>query len=87
MNSHRFAAVAVLVVASMVFEAPEMRSQDAKTKYPHMAPVEEYLMMDRNAEIALARTAAPESISQDATVLVLGRQGYEKAVEGKNGFV
>jgi hypothetical protein len=88
MNSHRFAAVAVLVFAfSMVFEAREMRSQEAKTKYPHMAPVEEYLMTDRNAEIALARSAAPESVSHDATVLVLGRHGYETAVEGKNGFV
>ncbi|WP_233842915.1 hypothetical protein [Dyella sp. 2HG41-7] len=44
-------------------------------------------MADRNAEIALARSAAPESISRDATVLVLGRKGYETAVEGKNGFV
>jgi hypothetical protein len=52
-----------------------------------MAPVEQYLMADRNAEIALARSAAPEAISHDATVLVLGRHGYETAVEGKNGFV
>jgi len=88
MNSHRFAAVAVLVFAlSLVFEAGEMRSQDAKTKYPQMAPLEEYLMTDRDAEITLARTAAPESISHDATVLVLGRHGYETAVQGKNGFV
>ena len=87
MNAQRFASVAVLVFAfSMVFEAREMRSQEAKTRYPHMAPIEEYLMMDRNAEIALARSAAPESISHDATVLVLGRRGYETAVEGKNGF-
>jgi len=35
----------------------------------------------------LARSAAPDSISRDATILVLGRQGYETAVEGKNGFV
>jgi len=52
-----------------------------------MAPVEQYLMADRNAEIALARSAAPEAISRDATILVLGRHGYETAVEGKNGFV
>lgn len=51
-----------------------------------MAPLEQYLMQ-RDAEIALARTAAPEAISRDATVLVLGRHGYETAVEGKNGFV
>lgn len=88
MNSLRSAAVAVLVFACvMVFAAPQLRSQEGTTKYPHMAQVDEYLMADRNAEIALARSAAPESISQDATVLVLGRHGYETAVQGKNGFV
>jgi hypothetical protein len=51
-----------------------------------MAPIQQYLM-DRDAEIALARSAAPDSISRDATVLVLTRHGYETAVEGKNGFV
>jgi hypothetical protein len=52
-----------------------------------MAPVDQYLMADRSLEIALARSAAPESISRDAEVLVLGRHGYETAVKGKNGFV
>ena len=56
------------------------------TKYPSMAPVEQY-MMERSAEVALARTAAPESISQNATVMVMGRHGYENAATGKNGFV
>jgi hypothetical protein len=51
-----------------------------------MAPLDQYLM-ERNAEIALARSAAPESISQDAEVMVLGPHGYETAVQGKNGFV
>lgn len=88
MSSNRLPAVAVLVLAlSILFEAREIRAQEAKTQYPQMAPLEQYLMTDRNAEIALARTAAPESISRDATVLVLGRRGYETAVEGKNGFV
>jgi hypothetical protein len=44
-------------------------------------------MPNRDAEIALARTAAPEAISGDATILVLGWRGYETASEGKNGFV
>jgi hypothetical protein len=62
-------------------------AQETKTPYPNMAPVEQYLMADRNSEIALARSAAPESISRDAEILVLGRHGYETAVQGKNGFV
>jgi hypothetical protein len=62
------------------------RAQDPKTQYPSMSPIGEYLM-DRNAEIALARSAAPKAISDDAEVKVLGRHGYESAVKGKNGFV
>jgi len=62
-------------------------AQDAKTPYPSMAPIDQYLMENRDSEIALARSAAPESISRDAGVMVLGRHGYETAVQGKNGFV
>lgn len=65
----------------------QARAADAKTLYPSMAPLDQYLIPDRNAEIALARTAAPPSISGDAEVMVLGSHGYETAVEGKNGFV
>jgi hypothetical protein len=61
-------------------------AEDTKSPYPNMAPVSQY-MMDRTAEIALARSAAPASISTDAEVLVLGNHGYETAVKGKNGFV
>lgn len=64
----------------------QAQAQDAETKYLHMAPVEQYLM-NRDAEIALARSAAPDSISRDATILVLGRNGFETAVKGSNGFV
>src|SRR5579863_6683552 len=64
--------------------APNAPKEDP---YPKMAPLDQYLMADRNAEIALARSAAPDSISRDATVAVLGSRGYETAVEGKNGFV
>jgi hypothetical protein len=52
-----------------------------------MAPMEQYLMANREAEMALARSAAPESISRDAEILVLGRHGYETTEKGKNGFV
>jgi len=74
---------ALLVVLGTAYQA---MAQDATTPYPNMAPTEQYLM-DRTAEIALARSAAPESISRDAEVLVLGRHGFETAVKGKNGFV
>ncbi len=75
---------ALLVVLGMAYHAI---AQNVATPYPNMAPIEQYLMTDRAAEIALARSAAPESISRDAEVLVLGRHGFETAVKGKNGFV
>jgi hypothetical protein len=48
---------------------------------------EQYLMADRSAEISMARSAAPESISGNAEILVLTRRGFETAVKGTNGFV
>lgn len=62
------------------------QAQDSNTPYAKMAPIAQYLMSDE-AEIALARSAAPASISGDATVVVLKQHGYETAVKGKNGFV
>ena len=80
-----FPLLAVLITACVISTHQAM-AQNAATAYANMAPIEQYLM-DRTAEIALARTAAPESISRDAEVLVLGRRGYETAVKGNNGFV
>ncbi len=74
----------LLVVLGITYQA---MAQDTKTAYPKMAPIDQYLMADREAEITLARSAAPESISRDAEVLVLARHGFETAVKGKNGFV
>ena len=73
------------LVAALIASRP-VAAQDAKQPYPNMAPIEQYLM-DRDAEIALARSAAPDAISHDASVIVLTRHGYETAVEGKNGWV
>jgi len=88
MNGKKVRAIAVNVALVMILGTGwQAIAQDAKTPYPSMAPVEQYLMEDRSAEIALAQSAAPESISRDAEVLVLGRHGYETAVKGKNGFV
>ncbi|MFZ0200490.1 MAG: hypothetical protein WAL05_14955, partial [Candidatus Sulfotelmatobacter sp.] len=91
--------VALLVVLGTAYlgTAKQAMAQDAPRPYPNipptkmapakMAPIDQYLMTDQGAEIALARSAAPESISRDAEVQVLGRHGFETAVRGKNGFV
>jgi len=62
------------------------RAQEAKAPYPAMFPLDQYLIADRDAEIALAKSAAPPALSSDANVLVLEKDGYHTAVEGKNGF-
>ena len=89
MQKGKFDAIAVKSIALVVMlgGAWQAQTQDPKTPYPSMAPIEQYLMEDRNSEIALARSAAPESISRDAGVMVLGRHGYETAIKGTNGFV
>lgn len=79
-----FSAFALLVAFAAARQA---KAQDVKTPYPTMAPLEQYLMPDRNEEIKMARSAAPDSISADAEVLILTAHGYETAVKGKNGFV
>jgi hypothetical protein len=76
-----------LAMAALVAVALQTHAQTASTAYPKMAPVDQYMMPDRNAEIALARTGAPPSISDNAQILVLGRDGFEVAVQGTNDFV
>jgi hypothetical protein len=85
-NTLRRMASRSLALLVALTAAWRVQAQDAQTKYPTMASLDHY-MMERNAEIELARSAAPESISHDAEVMVLGQHGYEIAVQGKNGFV
>lgn len=63
------------------------QAQIKKTAYPTMAPIDQYLMPDQNSEIALARSAAPPSVSDGAEVMVLGPKGYSTVVKGTNGFL
>jgi hypothetical protein len=88
MNRRKSGTIAIRAfVLGLVLGIPsQARAQEAKTPYPQMAPVAQYLT-DKNAEIAMARSAAPPAISSDADVLVLTTHGYETAEKGKNGFV
>ena len=79
-------AIKNLALLLVLVASCQARSQATANPYPTMAPIDQYLM-DRTAEIALARSAAPDSIARDAEVLVLGRHGFETAVKGTNGFV
>lgn len=72
MRSHTFAFAFLLSATPLVAQ-----------KAPDVTP---YLMPDRSAEVALARSAAPASVSAKASVLVLTRTGYVEAEKGSNGF-
>ena len=76
-------SVTLLVVAGAALQA---EAPVPNSSYPKMAPIDQY-MMAQDAEIAMARSAAPESISRDAAVMVMERHGYKTVVQGKNGFV
>jgi hypothetical protein len=81
------ASVGSCILIILLCLAWQAKAADSKAGYSNRAPLPQYLIADRNAEIELARSAAPPSISRDAEVLVLGQHGYEMAVKGKNGFV
>jgi hypothetical protein len=85
-NNIRSTALAVVIPVFFLWPA-HARAQAGKPPYPVMAPLDQYLIPDEKAEIALARSAAPASISDAAEVMVLRRDGYATAVKGSNGFV
>jgi hypothetical protein len=79
MEMKRYRYVLSLLLAGL--GAAGMNAQGAK--YP---PLSEYMMV-RDAEIALAKSAAPESISGHATIKVLTASGFQIAQDGDNGSV
>lgn len=78
----RRALVLILAAAAL-----PLATRAASEGLPTMGPIAPYLMSDRHLEIALARSAAPPSISAHAEVLVLTPRGFKTAVKGTNGFV
>ena len=75
------------ILALSVAASSSARADAGKTAYPNMAPLEQYRSASQADEIAMARSAAPASIADNAEILTLGVHGYETAVKGKNGFV
>ena len=87
MNTKRWAIGPACAGVLLCCAIGSAESEDAKSTYPTMAPIAQYRVATRSEEIALARSAAPTSISGNAGVLTLGSHGYETAVQGKNEFV
>jgi hypothetical protein len=70
------------VIAALLVAGPLAAQQpyDRSTQLPKR-PV-----LARDAEIAMARAAAPPAVSSQATIYVAGREGYEVAIKGTNGW-
>jgi hypothetical protein len=80
------AAIAVCMLSILLSATCQAHAETPQGPYPAMAPLAQYLMDDREAEIPLAQSVAPAASSDHARVLVLGRHGYETAPPGSNGF-
>ena len=89
MRKHNLTLIAAAFAVQIVVAAATQPAlaQPPATPYPAMAPLTDYLIPSQDAEIALARSAAPKSISDAADVMVLTRDGYTTAAKGTNGFV
>jgi hypothetical protein len=86
-NDFKLIALVFLLQLCSLGARGQARAQAEKAVYPAMVPVEGYLIADRNSEIALARSAAPASISDGAEVMVLEKRGFTTALRGTNGFL
>lgn len=88
MRRMHFKSIAIALLVEVVFTGATFQAmaQAEKAPYTAMAPLDQYLM-DKDAEIALARSGAPASVTDGAEVMVLGRDGYTTAVKGTNGFL
>jgi len=77
----------IILAFALCVPSANFVAQGTKNPYPAMAPLDQYMISDEKTEIALARSAAPASISDSAEVMVLQRDGYKTVVNGTNGFV
>jgi hypothetical protein len=77
MKIKTFVLISLIMSLSLTFAWPQ------SSKYPALS---EYFM-PQDSEIALAKSAAPSSVSDHATIKVLTTSGYQNVHEGDNGFV
>jgi hypothetical protein len=72
--------LALITTLSWVASAP------AFAQTPTYPPLRDY-MMPKEAEVALAKSAAPANISDHASVKILTDAGYQMLHSGDNGYV
>jgi len=75
MTIRAIALIAALLLATLLAGA---KPPDQASNLPPL--------LEREREIALAKSAGPASLAEEATLYVLESSGYVKAQEGTNGF-
>jgi hypothetical protein len=85
-NTNKYRLAAFLAQVAVACALCQSRAFADTPRYPLRASLDQYMMV-KSSEIALARSAAPPSISARAEVMVLDRDGYSTAVKGSNGFL
>src|SRR5215469_2022026 len=71
---------------AVFFFAASLGTVSVLAQSSRYSPLSEY-MMEPEAEVALARSAAPDNVSAHATIKVFTADGYKVAAQGDNGFV
>lgn len=79
------AALDLAFALAIAGTAQSVSAQATTAPYRAMAPRDQY-MMEKTAEMSLARSAGPSALSSGASVLVLGPRGFETAATGANHF-
>ena len=87
MKNKNAIVLALLFLPALAGAKEQAQAQSKNAPYSTMAPLTQYLISERDSEVALARSAAPPSISSGAEVMVLGSEGFTTAVKGTNGFL
>lgn len=76
------ARTSLVFIAACLASAPG----NTATSAANVARLKNYMPQSLQAEAALARSAAPASVSSRADILVFGPEGYKRAAKGDNGF-
>jgi hypothetical protein len=74
------------IMAALVLVLLSMQVATVRGQTLEHPPLSEY-MMPQEAEVALAKSAAPQNISDHATIRILTTSGYKVVHQGDNGFV
>jgi len=85
-SSMQAKAIVLLALIQSTSMAAAVSALAQSDPYPAMAPLAQYLMPEAD-EIALARSAAPQAVSDEAEVMVLSKDGYVTAAKGTNAFL